>query len=67
MREFENDGLVQISDAGIDLTEIGRDFTQNIMNIFDSYDPPTKSYIERLAVVREAKEKQSLVQQDFLT
>jgi len=67
LKEFENDGLVQIYDTGIDLTEIGRDFTQNIMNIFDSYDPPTKSYIERLAVVREAKEKQSLVQQDFLT
>ena len=67
LKEYENDGLVEISASGITLTEIGRDFTQNIMNIFDSYDPPSKSYKERLEVVRLAKEKQSTVQKDLLT
>ena len=65
LKEFENDGIVKISDDSITLTLIGRDFTQSIMNIFDSYDPPTKSYTERLAVVRFAKEKQSTVQKEL--
>ena len=34
MSEMQKDGLVEIMDNGIFLTEIGRDFTQNIMNVF---------------------------------
>ena len=58
MDEMEQDGLVEIKDSGVFLTEIGRDFTQNIMNVFDSYDPPGKSYKDRLATVKKAKESQ---------
>ena len=57
------DGLVEISDTNIILTEIGKDFVQNIMNIFDKYDPPTKSYKERLDTVKKAKEAQADVQE----
>ena len=39
--------------------EIGKDFTQNIMNVFDKYDPPNKSYKERLDTVKKAKEAQA--------
>ena len=63
MSEMEQDGLVEIKDSGVFLTEIGRDFTQNIMNVFDSYDPPGKSYKERLDTVRKAKESQASVQE----
>ena len=38
------------------MTELGTSFSQNITNVFDKYDPPTKSYEERLATVRKAKE-----------
>ena len=60
---MEKDGLVTISDEGIFLTNVGRDFTQNIMNVFDSYDPPDKSYNERLQIVKKAKEAQTAVQE----
>ena len=63
MDEMEQDGLVEIKDSGVFLTEIGRDFTQNIMNVFDSYDPPGKSYKDRLATVKKAKESQASVQE----
>ena len=53
------DGLVEVSKDGILLTEIGRDFTQVIMNIFDKYDPPEKSYKERLETVKIAKASQA--------
>ena len=53
------DGLVEVSKDGILLTEIGRDFTQVIMNIFDKYDPPEKSYKERLETVKKAKASQA--------
>ena len=33
------DGLVTVSDDGIELTELGKDFSQNISNVFDKYDP----------------------------
>ena len=56
-------GLVTISNDGIFLTNIGRDFTQNIMNVFDSYDPPDKSYSERLHTVKKAKEAQAAIQE----
>ena len=53
------DGLVEVSKDGILLTEIGRDFTQVIMNVFDKYDPPEKSYKERLETVKKAKAAQA--------
>ena len=53
------DGLVEVSKDVILLTEIGRDFTQVIMNIFDKYDPPEKSYKERLETVKKAKASQA--------
>ena len=67
MSEMQQDGLVEIMDNGIFLTEIGRDFTQNIMNVFDSYDPPGKSYKERLETVKKAKESQATVQEKIDT
>ena len=57
------DGLVEISEKNILITEIGKDFVQNIMNIFDKYDPPKKSYKDRLATVKKAKEAQAAVQE----
>ena len=67
MSEMEKDGLIKFSKEGIFLTDIGRDFTQNIMNVFDSYDPPQKSYKERLETVKKAKESQAAVQEKFDT
>ena len=69
MKEMKKDGLVEFMDNGIFLTEIGRDFTQNIMNVFDKYDPPNKSYKERLETVKKAKESQASVQEkiDFVS
>ena len=32
------DGLVEIKSSAIEISEIGKDFVQNIMNIFDKYD-----------------------------
>jgi tryptophanyl-tRNA synthetase len=56
------DGLVVVSNDGIEMTELGRDFSQNIANVFDKYDPPSKSYNERLATIQKAKLAQSEVQ-----
>ena len=33
------------------------------MNVFDVYDPPGKSYKERLETVKKAKESQAQVQE----
>lgn len=63
MSEMKKDGLVNFSDSGIWLTEFGKDFVQNIMNVFDSYDPPNKSYNERLETVKKAKLSQAKVQE----
>ena len=63
MEEMHKDGLVEFSNEGIILTEIGKDFTQNIMNVFDKYDPPNKSYKERLDTIKKAKEAQAAVQE----
>ncbi len=64
MSEMCEDGLVELTADGIFLTETGRDFTQNIMNVFDSYDPPEKSYKERLNTVKKAKESQAKIQEE---
>ena len=53
------DGLVEIHKDSILLTEVGQDFTQTIMNVFDKYDPPNKSYKERLETIKKAKEAQA--------
>ena len=57
--EMLKDGLVIIKEDGILLTEIGQDFTQNIMNIFDKYDPPNKTYKERLETIKKSKKAQA--------
>ena len=56
---MEEDGLIVISDNSIKVTELGKDFAQFITNYFDVYDPPNKSYNERLAVIKKAKEAQT--------
>ncbi len=56
--ELESDGLVKISDDKIEVTVLGRDFAQFITNRFDAYDPPHKTYKERLEVIKKAKEMQ---------
>ena len=53
------DGLVEVLDNEILLSEIGKDFTQVIMNVFDKYDPPEKSYKERLDTAKKAKAAQA--------
>ena len=55
------DGLVNVTDDAVELTEIGKDFSQNISNVFDKYDPPGKSYSERLATIQNAKVAQAKV------
>ncbi len=59
LAEMIDDGLVYIDNTGIIMTDIGKDFSQNISNVFDNYDPPYKSYSERLKTIKEAKELQA--------
>ena len=61
--EMIKDGLVTVSNDGIEMTELGRDFSQNISNVFDKYDPPNKSYNERLETIEKAKSAQAKVQE----
>ncbi len=65
MRDMEKDGLLEIKDDGIYLTYTGRDFTQNIMNIFDKYDPPNKPYKDRLELIKKAKLNQAKLQENL--
>ena len=65
MREMKKDGLIEVSDNGIEMTELGRDFSQNISNVFDIYDPPTKSYEGRLETIKKAKLVQADVQKSM--
>ena len=58
VREMANDGLINFSNDSIKMTELGTSFSQNITNVFDKYDPPTKSYEERVATVKKAKESE---------
>ena len=66
MGEMIKDGLITLSNDNIEMTEIGREFSQNIMNVFDKYDPPTKSYEERLATIKKAKLAQANVQKELI-
>ncbi len=59
LSEMIKDGLVFLDETGIFMTDIGRDFSQNISNVFDKYDPPYKSYSERLETIKKAKELQA--------
>ena len=61
--EMIKDDLVTVSDDGIKLTKIGEDFSQNIANVFDKYDPPSKSDNERLVHIEKAKLAQAKVQE----
>jgi len=61
--EMIEDGLVILSNDGIEMTELGRDFSQNITNVFDIYDPPTKSYNARFKTIEKAKSDQAKVQE----
>ena len=61
--EMIKDGLVTVSNNGIEMTELGRDFSQNISNVFDIYDPPSKSDKERLATIQKAKSAQASVRE----
>jgi oxygen-independent coproporphyrinogen III oxidase len=63
LEEMIRDGLVTVSDEGIEMTELGKDFSQNISNVFDEYDPPTKSHSERLATIKKAKQAQAKLQE----
>jgi len=63
--EFEKDKLIIINQNNIQLTILGQDFVQRIMNVFDKYDPPGKNYNERLKAIKIAKEKQSEIQQEL--
>ena len=56
---MEEDGLLKIYNDRVVLTDIGKDFVQNIMNVFDIYDPPSKDYSERLETIKKTKEEQS--------
>ncbi len=61
LSEMIKDGLVRVLDDGIEMTMLGRDFSQNISNVFDKYDPPSKSYNERLAAIQKSKLAQAKV------
>lgn len=63
--ELETDGLVDIYENKIEVTILGRDFAQFITNRFDAYDPPSKTYKERLEVIDRAKKLQKESQEYF--
>ena len=63
LEEMIKDDLITVSDKGIEITKLGRDFSQNISNVFDVYDPPNKSYNERLATIQKAKLAQASVRE----
>ena len=65
LNEMIKDNLVHINNNGIYLTEHGKDFSQYIANVFDSYDPPHKSAIERLEIAKKAKLAQSQIQKEL--
>ena len=60
---MENDGLVEISDQSILITKVGQDFAQFITNRFDVYDPPNKSYSDRLETIKKAKQEQEMAKE----
>ncbi len=56
MKEFVNDGLVKVSDEQMIMTQLGREFTPRVCEIFDSYagrELFDKKYKKVFAVVQE--------------
>ena len=66
LSEMIKDGLVIVSNDYIEITKLGRDFAQFITNRFDSYDPPNKTYNERLATIEKAKLDQAKSQNNAI-
>ncbi len=64
--EMIKDRLITLSNDCLEMTEIGREFSQNITNVFDKYDPPNKSYEERLNTIKKAKAAQADVQKELI-
>lgn len=62
LEAYQRDGLVEIGESSIMITEVGCDFVQSIMNVFDAYDPPCKDFSNRLQTIKIAKSKQKAVQ-----
>ena len=60
---MKKDGLVEVHDDKIIITEIGKDFAQFITNRFDVYDPPNKSYSDRLETIKKAKQDQEMAKE----
>ena len=48
--------IIKGLENSIKITELGKDFAQFIANYFDVYDPPNKTYNERLSVIKKAKD-----------
>ena len=63
--EMVKDGLVIVSNNCIEITNVGKDFAQFITNRFDVYDPPTKTYAERLETIKKAKAAQAKVNEQI--
>ena len=63
LSDMAEDGLVIINDDNIEVTKIGEDFAQFITNRLDVYDPPSKTYNERLATIEKAKLAQTKSQE----
>ena len=64
LKEMVKDGLINISNDCIEMTLLGRDFSQVISNVFDKYDPPNKSYNDRLETIKKAKLEQAKIQEE---
>lgn len=65
LKEMESDGLVVVLEDCIQITKVGQDFAQFITNRFDIYDPPTKTYSERLKTIETAKKNQEEAKEYF--
>ena len=69
LARFKEQGVTKIdnikckSKINIEITKIGEDFAQLITNRFDVYDPPSKTYNERLATIEKAKLAQAKSQE----
>ena len=66
LSEMIKDGLVIVLSDCIEITKLGRDFAQFITNRFDVYDPPNKTYNERVATIEKAKLAQAKSQHDAI-
>ena len=53
LSEYVSDGLVVITNKNIKVTGLGTNFTHQISNVFDKYDPPTSTYEKRLEKIKK--------------